>query len=210
MKERIKQIRSKLNMNQGEFARAVNIVQQQLSKYERGENKPSSEFLTVLVDKFNVNINWLLTGKGGIFATESSEKMSETDELFFIDDTNKTKSMYIDSRLISNVWHLKAENLKLVLMPDNSFDFCGNDFRAKKDDILLSDTSFSCFDFGVYIYKADGRYFVGSFTPLIDGSFLVSFGQKSEIVYTKEMLKNAKVEIVGKVVKNLSYINRQI
>ena len=52
MYTRLKQIRKTLHMQQGEFARQLEVLQQQLSKYERGENKPSADFFTKLVEKF--------------------------------------------------------------------------------------------------------------------------------------------------------------
>jgi len=67
MQNRLKQIRVAINLQQGEFADKLGIHQQQLSKYERGENKPSYDFFIKLGEIFNVNINWLLTGQGSMF-----------------------------------------------------------------------------------------------------------------------------------------------
>jgi len=67
MEKRLKEFRTALNMQQGEFAREMNVLQQQLSKYERGENKPSADFLVKLAQKFGLNLNWLLLGRGAMF-----------------------------------------------------------------------------------------------------------------------------------------------
>jgi len=67
MQNRLKLVRAALNIKQGDFAQKLGIVQQQLSKYERGENKPSVEFLIKMHNEFNVNIDWLLTGAGAMF-----------------------------------------------------------------------------------------------------------------------------------------------
>ncbi len=44
MNKRIREIRIALGLQQGEFAERIDILQQQLSKYERAENKPSADF----------------------------------------------------------------------------------------------------------------------------------------------------------------------
>ncbi len=70
---RLKQVRAALNMQQGAFAGKLGILQQQLSKYECGFNKPSIEFLIKLSKIFNVNIHWLLTGEGSMFTDKAGE-----------------------------------------------------------------------------------------------------------------------------------------
>ena len=67
MNIRIKQIRLSMNINQTSYAELTNTSQSNISKYERGELKPTLEFLISLHEKLNVNINWVLTGKGSMF-----------------------------------------------------------------------------------------------------------------------------------------------
>lgn len=62
-----------MNLQQGVFAKELGILQQQLSKYECGFNKPSIEFLIKLSNIFNINIHWLLTGEGQMFINKSGE-----------------------------------------------------------------------------------------------------------------------------------------
>lgn len=73
MNTRLKQARTALNLQQGAFAKKLGILQQQLSKYERGFNKPSIEFLIKLSKIFNINIHWLLTGEGQMFTGSTGE-----------------------------------------------------------------------------------------------------------------------------------------
>ena len=58
---RLAQIRGK--RSQRSFALSLNVNQQNINRYEHG-TVPSAEFLTILLLKEKVNINWLLTGKG--------------------------------------------------------------------------------------------------------------------------------------------------
>lgn len=50
--------------DQRTFSRRVNVSQQAISNYERGNLPASWGFLRRLVDDFNVNLNWLFTGRG--------------------------------------------------------------------------------------------------------------------------------------------------
>jgi transcriptional regulator with XRE-family HTH domain len=72
------------NSSQIEFAKFLGIEQTYISRYELGKVKPTSEFLSLLVEKTNVNLNWLLTGKGDMYITSNetkSELLKEIAEL---------------------------------------------------------------------------------------------------------------------------------
>ena len=64
--KRLRDLRKKLGYNQKNFADLLGITERTLRNYEKGNNLPSS-LLTILIEKFNININWLLTGEGDMF-----------------------------------------------------------------------------------------------------------------------------------------------
>lgn len=57
--ERIRILRSKMNMNQFEFANYIGIKQPSLSAYERGISSPTMDGLTAIAEKCNVSLDWL-------------------------------------------------------------------------------------------------------------------------------------------------------
>ena len=63
-------------MNQATFAAALGASQAAISRYEKGERVPDSEFLSKLSSIFGVNTNWLLTGSGDMF---NSSRVREAD-----------------------------------------------------------------------------------------------------------------------------------
>lgn len=79
MKERIKKIRESLNLSQKEFAQELGVISTAISKYERGEVKPASDFLDKLYRKFHVNLNWLISGKGQMFLVSKEKPKSDFD-----------------------------------------------------------------------------------------------------------------------------------
>ena len=65
--ERIKEIRQALNLSVAKMAEKIDIPQRTITGYERGERKPSIDFLAQSCKILNVDMNWFVTGEGKIF-----------------------------------------------------------------------------------------------------------------------------------------------
>lgn len=65
--KRIKELRKELKLNQTEFAEAIFLKRAIISHYENGVNIPTNSIIAHICNAFNVNKDWLLTGKGEIF-----------------------------------------------------------------------------------------------------------------------------------------------
>lgn len=64
MKDRIKQIRKNLKMNQTEFGAAIGATQKMITTYETGSVIPDKTICMLICEKFNVDPHWLETGEG--------------------------------------------------------------------------------------------------------------------------------------------------
>ena len=62
--QQIKEVRKDVKMSQGEFAKRINVSKRTIWNYEHNDRYPESPFLQKLSKEFNVNLHWLLTGKG--------------------------------------------------------------------------------------------------------------------------------------------------
>ena len=60
---RLRELRG-FDLTQGELAKELGISQSQLSKYERGIVAPPADILFFIKQRFEVSIDWLLTGEG--------------------------------------------------------------------------------------------------------------------------------------------------
>ena len=60
---RLRELRG-FDLTQGELAKELGISQSQLSKYERGVAAPPADILFFIKQRFEVSIDWLLTGEG--------------------------------------------------------------------------------------------------------------------------------------------------
>jgi transcriptional regulator with XRE-family HTH domain len=72
MIERIRVVRRKLGINQGEFARQIGLTQAALSSIEVGKSKLTEQNIKLICVTFNVNELWLRTGEGEMFGSLSS------------------------------------------------------------------------------------------------------------------------------------------
>ena len=57
---RLKELRKMNNMSQAEFAMEIGMLQQQYSRYEKGEREPQLKHIRRICKKFSVSADWLL------------------------------------------------------------------------------------------------------------------------------------------------------
>lgn len=107
MKERIKQIRNTVGMNQTDFAKRLSVSRSAICKIESGENSPSEQTINLICREFNVNETWLRTGEGEPFKkrTNNQEIMSFTNDIMEeIDDAFKKRFVRALSKLNTSDW----------------------------------------------------------------------------------------------------------
>ena len=81
--ERLKAVRHTLNLSQKVFAKSVFISTSHYTLIETGNRRVKDSFLDSVCKVYNVNREWLLTGKGGMFDTEPPDvKLEELAGIF--------------------------------------------------------------------------------------------------------------------------------
>jgi transcriptional regulator with XRE-family HTH domain len=65
--KRLRQARIELDISQKDFAASVDVQPGSYSDIENGKNKLSAEMSQKIASKHKININWVLTGEGGMF-----------------------------------------------------------------------------------------------------------------------------------------------
>lgn len=71
MNERIKQIRTYLNLNMETFGKQLGVTCSAISRLEKGKVNPSNQIVNSICREYCVNEEWLRTGKGEIFNKDS-------------------------------------------------------------------------------------------------------------------------------------------
>ena len=71
--ERIKKIRTALNLNQTDFGKKIGVKQTTIAGYENGVRQPLDTVIASICRVFSVNEEWLRTGKGEMFVALDEE-----------------------------------------------------------------------------------------------------------------------------------------
>lgn len=109
MKERIKELRKHLGMNQTEFGDRIGVKQGTVAGYENGLRTPLDTVISSICREFNVNENWLRTGEGAML-----RERSRNDELAaFFGDLLKSEPDF-RHRLISVLSRLSVDEWELL------------------------------------------------------------------------------------------------
>ena len=77
--KRLALIRKTLKLTQREFAEKISVATGFVASMEIGDRKVNPRIMKLVSAVFNVNLQWLETGKGEMFSTDTEGKMSFTD-----------------------------------------------------------------------------------------------------------------------------------
>jgi len=75
--ERIKEIRKKLELSQVEFSERIFLSKSFYGDIEIGKKKLNERIIFIISKQFNVNIEWIKTGKGQMFIEKSPDIIKE-------------------------------------------------------------------------------------------------------------------------------------
>lgn len=106
--KRLRLIRDKKGITQAELGEKLGIQFQHVSKYERGATVPTWENLIKLMEIYDVNINWLLTGKGSMFLSPVTYSIPEESNLNLIKDLNSDSQIDEIVEELRNDFELKT------------------------------------------------------------------------------------------------------
>ena len=82
MNTRLKQFIAAENITQAQLADTINVVRASVSHILAGRNKPSYEFISGLMRHYpNLNMEWLMLGKGKMYKNASAEAPDEAAAL---------------------------------------------------------------------------------------------------------------------------------
>ena len=88
IKDRFKMIMEREQLTAGAFAESIEVAQATISHILASRNNPSTEVILKLHKRYNdINLEWLLTGKGNMSNNPSSAETDEFDYPLFADNT---------------------------------------------------------------------------------------------------------------------------
>lgn len=89
MNHRIKELRKSLGLTQAEFGKRIGVAGNTVTNYEAGLRTPKDSVLLMMSREFNVDIDWLKTGRGDMFLTVSEDAIDDFAVEFGLTDIAK-------------------------------------------------------------------------------------------------------------------------
>lgn len=100
MFDRFAEIRKHFFKNQSEMAECLNITRQAISSIEQGKSKPSYDLLYILLNKYNINLNYLLDNKGNMLLSDN-DKVNNNDLIQQLQD--RVKELEIENKVLKEL-----------------------------------------------------------------------------------------------------------
>lgn len=94
MNQRLRELRKALNLNQTEFGNRIGVKQSTITGYETGNRVPLDSVIVSICREFNVNEDWLRSGKGEMFLPVEDEVGEIVSKL--VDESNPFYDMILD------------------------------------------------------------------------------------------------------------------
>lgn len=112
MKDRIRQLRKELGLNQTDFGEKIGVKQGSVAGYESGARTPIDAVVNSICREFNVNEEWLRTGNGEMFVELDKEAALMEwagNVLGSVDESFKKRFIKMLSELDEDDWETLEE-----------------------------------------------------------------------------------------------------
>ena len=106
MNERLKELRTELNLSMEKFASKIGVTRSAISRLESGNINFTEQMLLSICREFRVNYFWLTEGKGEMFVGTPQTAVEEIAEEYNLDETDK--------KIIEKYLELDPEHRKII------------------------------------------------------------------------------------------------
>ncbi len=89
MNERLKELRSKLNLSQVEFSERILVGSSTLAMWELGSRKIKDIHISKICSEFRVNEEWFRYGIGDMFLPNADEELESLSRKYNLDPMSK-------------------------------------------------------------------------------------------------------------------------
>ena len=165
MINQLKEIRKNTGLTQQEFAKELDVALSTVASVENGTREISKSVMKVLIEKYKVSANWLLTGEGEMFTTPENTEVSKeqiTNIPIIKNKIEKSQEIVLDNKEIidghislSAMFPVPKENLAAFIMNDNSMSGAG----FLMQDILFIDTRSCELEDNAYLFVQNEKVY---------------------------------------------------
>lgn len=118
MKERIKQLRKSLKLNQTAFGVKIGIKQSTVASYENGISTPMDATILSICREFHVREEWLRTGEGPMMEEKPRDEAltSELEKILTAGDNDfRRKMISLLVQMPPDWWHVLEDRAREIL-----------------------------------------------------------------------------------------------
>ena len=166
MINQLKEIRKNTGLTQQEFAKELNVALSTVASVENGTREISKSVMKVLIEKYKVSANWLLTGEGEMFTTPENKEVATKEQITNIpiikNKIEKSQEIVLNNKEIidghislSAMFPVPEENLAAFIMNDNSMSGAG----FLMQDILFIDTRSCELEDNAYLFVQNEKVY---------------------------------------------------
>ena len=209
------EMRNKLGFNKSQLAQYIQSTPSIIGEIESGKREPSKNILMKLLNMYNININWILSGEGGIFINENKiEEIAKVNIPPLLEEPAAQERIGKDINLIK-VINGDMKSKTVIQLPNELKDYEGKliaiiqkgddmETTIKTNSIVLCDTE-GFQGQGVYVIKINNTYMVKRIALKPDYYIIYSDNKLYEPFEID--IDNEKLKIGGKVrfVANIFY-----
>ncbi len=96
IKDRLLMFVNALDIKRSEFAKNIEVTSGNLSDWlnRKKNSKPSASAMARINEQYDLNLNWLLTGKGGMFVLESDGNLYGDGDKKYVEEMTGNNSVY--------------------------------------------------------------------------------------------------------------------
>jgi len=98
--DRLRQIRANFNLSIREFSKKIGYSHSLYGQVEYGNREPTDRIIDLIVSKYNVNKNWLLSGEGGMFSKIKDLRLDRILEIYNTVDDSLKNALLAQSEIL--------------------------------------------------------------------------------------------------------------
>ena len=196
------------NITYNEFAKALGIKPASISKRLSRNSYISDKEMHLLEEYFGVDASCS-------FDKDRFIRLHyyKNDNLKHIIENPLISEIYMDGEVVKNMWRVDPDNLRLIAMPGDKMEGQpSHQLHIRNRDVLLMDISATDINFsGIYAYETLGgtKIQISNVSTMTDGNVRFYYTNKvySDEIRTQNRLNDLDFKVIGRIIKNLSFIH---
>lgn len=127
LKDRIKKIRTDAGLTQKDFGEKIGVGRIYVSGWETNQSEPGKARLFVIAEKFNVNVDWLLTGEGEPYKNKKTVDPKTRDEIEreYIQNIFSSLPEWAQKQILAALRKMVDENSSTISTTTNQIEVHG-------------------------------------------------------------------------------------